>query len=374
MAVSDTPNTLNPMNRGGKWVLTQDPGTPPVYTHLAWELDINGTVVTEESMLTTSSSDEVVVDPRKELVGHMLHQIPALTAQSVYNMEAQMIAEVSLNHGTVEIDASAEPVTKTVSIGSTSGPFDFINANISAFDGDILNDTTIAFLSSTPDEVYTTPFAYSWIYILGTTGINGAWRKCDGTTGTFSMSTAGFAVAAVPCGPLNLGLDPDVEYYTLEFAAFSKTIKFHVQCGLREEETGNIIFLEPIGGLSGMGFESSVFSGSAGAQTIAKHYEPDSTFATWAQYGGRSVVRKSSGGSYSMSKRVRVTPQYQRYVQAAAASSIAFVVSKDNAGNTIFLKADITGANISQAGEDGYGILSVSAQLLHGMEALRSVY
>lgn len=75
-----------------------------------------------------------------------------------------------------------------------------------------------------------------------------------------------------------------------------------------------------------------------------------------------------------MSKRVKVSPEYQRYVLGVAASSIAFVVSKDKAGNDLFLKADITGANISPPGEDGFGLLSVTAQLLQSVESLESVY
>lgn len=373
-SVAQTPDTLNPMNRGGKWILNQAPTSPPVETRLAWELDIEGSTVAQGSELTTSGSDNVIVDPRSDMVGFMKMQIPGLTPQSVYNITSYIIAEATLAYGTIEIDFSTEPPSKTVNVGSSSGPFDFINAMIRPHHGDILGDTTSQYLSDMPEVVYTHPWAFSWICVYGTSGINGFYRTCGGDTDTFTMS-APFTASAVPCGPANLGLPEDVEYYTLEFvgAGLAKTFRFHVEQGARQEECGSIAFLEPIGGLSGHGFTQISQGGGIASQKIELHSEPDSTFSDWANMG-QTIVSRVGTPAFSMSCRVRPSRQYYNFVDGMLGSPIAWIHRVDRSGADVFIKAEITGATLSPAAIDGYGTLSVSATLLHEVKGQRSVW
>lgn len=372
-AVSQSPNALNPINRGGKWILTQAPTSPPIETRLAWEVLVDGNKVSEGTEKTTSGSDEVVVDPRDDLIGFLLHQLPGLTPRSVYQKDDELIIGVSINYGTKEIDASSEPVQKTINVGSSDGPYDFINANISVIDGDVLNSAASAvWLSHHPDKVQTHPYAYGWIYLYGTSGINLNWRNCDGTTGSDTMS-APFTVNAIPTGAKNLNLPENVCWYSLEFVALGRTIEFEVYCA-PENQCGNLIFLEPIGGISNHAFTEVSHGGSVSSQVVQKHYEPDSDYDTWASYGGSSVLQSVASPAVSMSMRIRPDDRYRNFINQMLGSSLAFIQGKDNAGNVVFQKANINGASMSGLGPDGYAILSVSASMLHDIVGHKSVY
>jgi hypothetical protein len=371
--VTQTPAVLNPMNRGGKWILTQAPTAPPVETRAAWEVEVEGNKISEGSELTTGGGDEIVIDPREDLIGYMRMELPGLTVRSVYNIEDQIIAEATLKYGTVVIDSTNEPVVKTVTVASTSGPFDFINAMIHPLSGDILNTTASAWLSYHPDTVYTHPWSYSWICLYGSSGINVTYWKCDGTSGTFSMS-APFVASAIPTGPANLNLDDDVKYYELEFVAMGRTIGFVVECGAKEEETGTIVFLEPIGGISAHALTQVAYSGSASSQSAEYHFEPDSAYATWSQYGGITTLRKSARPTMSGTIRVKPTKQYLNFVAGMLGSPLAFIQTVDNAGNTIFVKANIISASIGQPAPDGFATLQMSAAFAQTIEGQRSVY
>lgn len=372
-SVTQTPNVLNPMNRGGKWIVTQAPTSAPIETRAAWEVEVEGNKISEGSELTTSGSDEIVIDPRNDLIGYMRHELPGLTVRSVFNVESQIIAEATLKFGTVVIDSTNEPVTKTVTIGGSSGPFDFINAMVHPLSGDILNTTAAAWLSYHPDRVYTHPWAYSWIYLYGTSGITVTYYKCDGTSGTFAMS-APFVANAIPTGPANLNLDDDVKYYTMEFTTIGRTIGFVVECGARQEETGTIVFLEPVGGISAHALVQVAHGGSGSSQSAEYHFEPDSTYASWAQYGGITTLRRTARPTISGTIRIRPTQKYRNFVSGMLGSPLAFVQMVDNSGSVIFVKASITSAAIGQTAPDGFATLQMSAALSQTIEGQRSVY
>jgi len=361
--VAQTPAALNAINRGGKWILNQVPTTGTVETRLAWELEVEGTKVAEDTTLTTSGSDNVVVDPRNALRGWLLAGVPGLVSQSVWNVTDELIAAVTLKHGTVVIDWTNEPVTKVVNIAGSSGPFDFINSVLSQVDGEILTSTAAAWLSHTPDEVFTHPFAYSWIGLYGNDTITCNWVKCDGTTGSFIMS-APFDANAIPCGPVNLGLDPDVKYYTLTFATMSRVIEFHVECNAKEDRVGNIIFQEPTGGMAGHALTDITQGGGASSSLVEYHSEPDGDFDDWSKYGGKTVARKTAGATVSGSIRVKPSPMYRNFVANMIGSPIAWIQSKDLSGSVIFIKANIVSAGISNAGTDGFATLTISATVL----------
>lgn len=371
-SVTQTPDTLNPANRGGKWILTQTPTSDPIFTKAAWEVEVDGTKTSEDSTDTTSGSDEIVIDPRTDIIGFMKHAIPGLTARSVYNVEDEITCDVTLKFGTIEIDASAEPVVVTKTIGGSSGPFTFINANLDPISGDGLDGSGSFWLSHLPDYVNTHPFAYGWIYLYGTTGINLTWRNKDGTTGSDTMS-APFDVNAIPIGPLNLNL-PNAKYYKLEFTSMSRSIEFEVDCHVEEESAGNIIFLEPIGGLTNIALREFSVAGSGSSQQVVLHTEPDSTFATWATYGGRVQINRTGQVTVSGSGRVKYSRQYENLMASLAGSPLAFVQMKDDSGSYVFIKANVQGGSISPPGPDGYSTIQVSATLAHEFEGQKSVY
>jgi hypothetical protein len=154
----------------------------------------------------------------------------------------------------------------------------------------------------------------------------------------------------------------------------SRTIEFVVDCGVKEERAGNIIFLEPIGGLSNVACTEVNTGGSGNYSETVLHTEPDDAFADWSAYGGRVQIRRTGSNQVSMSSRVEYSQQYRNFVASMSGSPLAYLQMKDRSGAWIFVKANLQSASISAPGPDGFSTIQITAGLAHDYEGQRSVY
>lgn len=374
-SISSTPDALNPVEKGVKWVGTQAPTADPIETRFGYKVQVNGSDIynVERSVLPPSGSAPIVLDVKEDVHGLISTEIPSPAIIGV-GSDSSILADVSLVYGTITIDKSTDPPTVTKNVGTTSGPFKVMNSSVNVFDESDITSITPTILSWIPDEITMFPDTRAWVWVLGGAGITFNWKYRDGSVGSTSGSAA-FDVSYVPLAPKNIGI-PNPEqlvWIDVQIGAL-KTIRVWIECVTPKIDTGAIMFLEPIGGrstiafqeISGLGFNSSY-------QLIKKHIDPAISFGDYQNLAGYSISGKSGGASRSFTKTMRVTDQVMHYMEGFFGSSEYHLQHVDTGGNTVWNKFILTGGAFSIDSASGVGQLTCSGYLANQTISQRSV-
>lgn len=376
-AIISTPNALNPIEKGVKWVGTQAPTADPIETRFGYKLQVDGSDVfnTERSVLPLTGSDPIVLDMKDDILGLVSTKIPAPGIVGVEN-EDSMVKDATLVYGTIEIDKSNDPPTVTKNVSSNSGPFKVINAAVNAFDAADLTTTAARLLSWIPDEVTIFPNTRLWAWHLGNTGINYNWLYKDGSTGTTTGSTAAFDAGIVPLSPFNIGIaNPEnLVRITAEFVTIGRTITIWIECNTPKVDSAAIMFLEPPGGRSTIAFhEVSALSFSSSYGLVKKHIDPAIAFGDFQNNAGYSIAGKEGGATRTFSKFMKVTDKTMHYIEGFFGSSEYHLQHVDTNGNYVWNKFILTGGAFTIDSQSGLGTLNCAGYLANQTISQRSM-
>lgn len=366
-SISSTPNALNPIEKGVKWVGLQTPTADPIETRFAYKLQFNGSDIftRERSALPPDGSAPIPLDMKEDLYGLIQTKIPSPTLVGVEN-DDDMIGDATLIYGTIEIDKSTDPVVVTKNLGSSSGPFKVVNAAINVFDSADMTSITARPLSWLPDEIEIYPNTRLWIWFLGGTGVQYNWTYKDGSSGSTTGSSSGFDVGIIPLSPVGIGISnaDDLVRIRATLVATGQTYTMWMECPDPKLNTASIMFLEPLGGRSTVAMqEVTGLTFSSSYQLIKKHIDPDIAFGTYQNKGGYSIAGKEGGATRTFSKYMKITDRHLHWIEGLFGSSEYHIQHVDTAGAYVWNKFVLTGGALSIDSINGYGQLTISGYL-----------
>jgi hypothetical protein len=368
MAITSTPDSLNPIEKGVKWVATQAPTADPIETRFGYKLQVDGSDIysTERSVLPLSGSDPIILDMKEDLLGQVTTKIPSPTLVGVENDSTGMIKEATLIHGTIVIDKSVDPPTVTKNVSNSSGPFKFINCGVNVFDSSDITAITPRLLSWIPDEVHIYPNTRLWVWFLGGTGVQYSWTYRNGSSGSTTGSSSGFDVGIIPLSPANIGISNADELVRIKatLVATGQTITVWVECNSPKVNTASIMWLEPIGGRSTIAFhEVSGIGMSSTYNLVKKHLDPSISFGTYQNKAGYSLAGKEGSGARTFAKYMKVTDKTMHWLEGFFGSSEYHIQHIDTNGSYVWNKFILTGGSFSIDPNSNIGVLSATGYL-----------
>lgn len=355
VTVITTPDVISPIGNGFRIKLNlSDSGSGNIIKQAFWVLkDGSGNVIKEEATSRPIGGGDIPLDFKDELKGLVRAKMPLFGVTGVQN-DNTIMKEFKLSYGERTIDVSVPGGSITDTNGDTEN-FKVLSAVNNIMDDSLITDATPRILSYRPKKYNLFPKSYDFMWVLGSGSGNVTYTLYDGMGGNsvVPMSIT-FPVSAIPMNLNTIGASLATAYMTVRVqdGALDQTytIDFQGDCAGSQENSVEIMFIEPLGGQSVALFQTLENVGADikfNEVLINKNID---NVADLRQDGGNTMIYKEIKGTFSMTREMGSDPKEIDWVLGFAASGQYHMRRTDTAGNPYWAKFIVDSINY-QIGE-----------------------